>query len=217
MQSLTERVLKLNPPGGLFDLSVVRNFFPDASPAARRLLVHRAVASGEVLRLKPGLYCLAAGYGQKAPHPFAVAAALHWPSHVSLESALAWHGLIPEAVQTVASVTVRRSRTFSTPLGHFSFFRVPTRDPSAGVAAVAVAQDCWAQIATPLRAIADLLYLRKEVRWERGGAGFLTGSMRIAGEDLREVVAGSDREVVDCVRSGRVRTFLRGLVGEYGS
>ena len=216
MQTLTEAVYKLEPPGGLFDESVALNLFPDVSLPARRVLVHRAVARGEVLKLKPGCYCLAPEYRKSQPHPFAVAAVLHWPSHVSLESALAHHGLIPEAVRTVSSVTARRSRDFATPLGHFSFRRVLAGDPSAGVTATEVAKDSWAYIATPLRAIADLLYLRKDVRWDRGGAGFLTESMRIAEEDLREVAAGASAEVVEAVRSERVRRYLRELVKEFG-
>jgi hypothetical protein len=215
MQTLTEAVYKLGPPGGLFEESVVLNLFPEVSLPARRLLVHRAVARGEVLKLKPGCYCLAPEYRRSHPHPFAVAAMLHWPSHVSLESALAHHGLIPEAVQTVGSVTPRRSRDFSTPLGHFSFRRVPAADPSAGVVATMVAEGVWAQVASPLRAIADLLYLRKEASWDRGGAGFLTESLRIAGEDLHEIAAGASEAVIATVRSGRVRDYLRNFVKEF--
>jgi predicted transcriptional regulator of viral defense system len=215
VQTLTEAAYKLGPPGGLFDESVVLNLFPDASLPARRVLVHRAAAHGEVLKLKPGFYCLAPEFRKSPPHPFAVAAVLHWPSHVSLESALAHHGLIPEAVQTVCSVTPRRSRDFSTPLGHFSFRRVVAEDPSAGVVATEVDKEIWVCIATPLRAVADLLYLRKEVRWDRGGAGFLTQSMRIAEEDLRDAVAGASAGVVETVRSERVREYLRNLVKEY--
>jgi len=217
MQTLTENVYKLGPPGGLFDESVVLNLFPAVSLPARRLLVHRAVKHGEVVRLKPGKYCLAPEYRRNNPHPFVVAALLHWPSHISLESALAHHGLIPEAVQTVSSVTPHRSRIFSTPLGHFSFRRVPVRNPAAGVTAVTVAENCWAHVATPLRAIADLLYLRKEIRWDRGGAGFLTESMRIAEEDLHRILAKPDAEVIEGMRSGRVRAYLRNLAKEFGS
>ncbi|HOX06517.1 MAG TPA: hypothetical protein PK280_08960 [Planctomycetota bacterium] len=216
MQTLTEAIYKLAPPGGLFDESVVLNLFPGLSLSARRVLVHRAAARGEVLRLKPGRYCLAPAYRRSEPHPFAVAAFLNWPSHVSLESALAHHGLIPEAVQTVSSVTSSRSRDFSTPLGRFSFRRVVAADPSAGVVATPVAGDSWAAIATPLRAIADLLYLRTEVRWDRGGAGFLTASMRIDEDDLRGIAAKPSVEVIETVRSQRVRTYLGNLVKEFG-
>jgi predicted transcriptional regulator of viral defense system len=139
MQSLTEKALKLAPPGGLFDETVIHNLFPDSSTGARGLLVHRACQAGEILRLKPGLFVLGQPYRKSEPHPFVVAAMLHAPSHISLESALAYHGLIPEAVYQVSGVTVGRSREFSTPLGVFDFRRVPARAPRAGVESVAVA------------------------------------------------------------------------------
>jgi len=53
MQTLTEKAYKLAPPGGLFDESVVRNLFPDSTTGGRKLLVHRAIEKGEVLRLSP--------------------------------------------------------------------------------------------------------------------------------------------------------------------
>ena len=168
MQTITERVFQLAPPGGLFDETVIRNLFPDSSEGARALLVHRACQASEILRLKPGLFVLGPPYRKTEPHPFVVAAVLHAPSHISLESALAHHGLIPEAVYQVSGVTLARSREFSTPLGVFSFRRVPVSEPRAGVEAVAVARNAWAFIASPLRAIADDVYLNKEItgpRW----------------------------------------------------
>ena len=208
MQTLTEIVYRLTPPGGLFDESVVRNLFPDLSPGARKLLVHRAVKHREVLRLKPGVFCLAPEFRKSHPHPFVVAAVLHSPSHISLESALAYHGLIPEAVQVVSSVTVRRSRAFKTSLGCFSFHRVPTANPRAGVKVTRVDDTSWAFIALPLRAVADLIYLRKEVRWEKHGLGFLTESMRIEEEDLRGIAMDGCEEVIESVRSKRVKKYL---------
>ena len=214
MQTLTEKTHRLAPPGGLFDDSVVRNLFPDASEGAKKLLVHRALKHGEVLRLKPGLYCLAPEYRKSDAHPFVVAAVLHSPSHVSLESALAYHGLIPEAVYTVSSVTSLRSRVFDTPLGRFSFQRVPAVNPRAGVEAIEVARDSWAFVATPLRALADLIYLRKDVCWKSDGLAFLTESMRIEEEDLAEITTEEFEEVLAGMRNNRVRTYLTELRDE---
>jgi len=166
---------------------------------------------GEVLRLKPGLYCLAPEYCKSNAHPFVVAAMLHSPSHVSLESALAYHGLIPEAVYTVSSVTSLRSRVFDTPLGRFSFQRVPAVNPRAGVEAIEVARDSWAFVATPPRALADLIYLRKDVCWESDGLAFLTESMRIEEEDLGEITTEEFEEVLAGMRNKRVRTYLTEL------
>jgi hypothetical protein len=213
MKRLTEKVFKLAPPGGLFDETVIQNLFPDSTDGARALLVHRACQAGEVLRLKPGLFVLGPSYRKSEPHPFVVAAVLHAPSHISLESALSHHGLIPEAVYQVSSVTVGRSREFSTPLGVFSFRRVPARAPRAGVEAVAVARNAWAFIASPLRAIADAVYLNRDITWKGNGPGYLTESLRIEEDDLRSISFEALDEILDSIRSRRVRAYLEGLKG----
>jgi len=214
MQTLTEMVYKLGPPGGLFDDSVVQNLVPDLSTGAKRLLIHRAAAHGEIQRLKRGHYCLSPEYRKSQPHPFVLAAILHSPSDISLESALSYHGLIPEAVYQVTSVTSRRSRTYETPVGRFSFLRVPAKHPRAGVGAVRMEPNGWAFIASPIRAIADLLYSRKDVRWQSDGIGFLTESMRIEEEDLRAIPLEDIEEVIDSINSKRVRTYLTRMRNE---
>jgi hypothetical protein len=211
MQTLTEKVYKLAPPGGLFDKTVVRNLFPDLSSGARKILVFRAVNRGEVWRLKPGVYSLTDEYRKSAPHPFVVAGVLHAPSHISLESALAYHGLIPEAVYQVTSVTSRRGRIFRTPLGTFSFQRVPALNPSSGVKAVRIGEQGWAFIASPVRAIADLVYLRKGVFWNRDGLDFLTDSLRIEEEELKKIRFKDYNEIHESIRSRRTRDYLAGL------
>lgn len=195
----------------MFDETVVANLFPHHSPGARHALVHRAVQAAQVLRLKRRLYCLAPRFRHSTLHPFVIAGALHAPSQVSLESALAYHRLIPEAVRQVASVTLQRSRTFDTPLGRFEFVRVPSNALRAGVRAEQVAPQSWAFVSTPLRAIADLIYLRREVRWERDGLAFLTDSMRIEVEDLQQISGELFDEVAASLRSQRVQGYLRGL------
>ena len=213
MQSLANQVFKLAPPGGLFDETVIGNLYPGSSHGARALMVHRAYQAGEIQRLKPGLFVLGAPYRKSEPHPFVVAGVLHAPSNISLESALAYHGLIPEAVYQVSSVTVGRSREFATPLGLFSFRRVPARAPRAGVEAVDVARNGWAFVASPLRAIADVVYLRKDITWTRDGIGFLTESLRIEEDDLPSIRFDALDEILDSIRSRRVRAYLKGLKG----
>lgn len=213
MQSITEKVFKLAPPGGLFDETVISNIFPKISDGARALMVYRAIQAGEILRLKPGLFVLATPYRKSELHPFVVAAALHAPSHISQESALAYHGLIPEAVYQVSSVTTRRSRVFNTPLGVFTFRRVPALAPRAGIEALEIARNSWAFIATPLRAIADMVYLNNEITWDRHGAGYLTESLRIEEDDLRLLSFEAIEEIMESINNRRVRAYLKGLKG----
>jgi hypothetical protein len=211
MQSLTEEALILSPPGGLFDMTVVRNFFPDASEGARKALIHRAVRAEEVIRLTPGLFLLPPRFRKSDPHPYQVAALLHSPSHISLETALAHHGLIPEAVYQTASVTSVRGRSFDTPIGLFTFQRVAAADPRAGVRTEKLGSNAWAFVASPLRAIADLVYLRPSVTWKRDGLGFLTDSLRIEEEDVTRIGDAALGEILRSFRSPRVRQYLEGL------
>jgi predicted transcriptional regulator of viral defense system len=215
MHELTERVFKIAPPGGMFDTTVVRNLFSTESEGSRKLLVFRAVHAGEVIRLKPGAYLLAPTYRKSEVHPYVIAAFLHAPSHVSLQSALAHHGLIPEAVYQVSSVTAARSRTYSTPVGTFSFERVPAIAPRAGVVATKLGKNAWAFIATALRAIADLVYLDRRVSWATDGARFLTESLRIDDDDLRGLPWASLTEICASIRDRRTREYLTALEREY--
>jgi len=213
---MAELVFRLSPPGGLFDETVIRNLLADRSEPARKALVHRAAAAGEIIRLKPGLFLLAPEFRKTHPHPFIIAATLHFPSHVSLESALAHHGLIPEAVFQVSSVTSSRSRTFKTPVGVFSFVRVPATNPRAGVLALKIDGRNWAFVATPLRAVADLVYTRKDVSWEKDGLAFLTDSMRMEREDLEKMAWKGLNEVCESLRSRRTTDYLQELLRELG-
>jgi hypothetical protein len=211
MQTLAEKVLELRPPGGMFDDTVVTNLFPDHTQGARLALVHRAVQSREVLRLKRGLYCLAPHLRSTQPHPFMIAGMLHAPSQISLETALSHHGLIPEAVQQVASVTSQRSRTFVTPLGRFEFVRVPCNALRAGVGVERVDRNLWAYVSSPLRAIADLVYTRREVSWKQDGLEFLVDSLRIERGDLLALSMERFDEIHDSIRNKRTRQFLQGM------
>jgi hypothetical protein len=216
MQALTEKVFQLSPPGGLFDETVIRNLFPGKSEGARKVIVHRAVSKGEILRLKPGLFLLAKKFCKTHAHPFVIAGMLHSPSHVSLESALSHHGLIPEALFQVSCVTSARSRSYKTPVGVFSFQRVPLNYLRAGVESLKIDKNSWAFIATPLRAIADLVYLRREVRWEIEGLSFLTESMRIEIEDLRNMSLKGIDDLCESFRNKRTLDYIKKLVKELG-
>jgi len=48
---------------------------------------------------------------------FIIANRIHEPSYISLEMALSFYGLIPEAVYGITSVTSQKTRTIKTPVG----------------------------------------------------------------------------------------------------
>jgi len=52
---------------------------------------------------------------------FIIANRIHEPSYISLEMALSFYGLIPEAVYGITSVTSQKTRTIKTPIGGFTY------------------------------------------------------------------------------------------------
>ncbi|MBU4360840.1 type IV toxin-antitoxin system AbiEi family antitoxin domain-containing protein [Patescibacteria group bacterium] len=71
-------------------------------------LLHRYTKSGFIIRLKRGLYA----FPDALPPDLYIANKLYSPSYISLEFALAYHGVIPEIVYEITSVTTKATRRF---------------------------------------------------------------------------------------------------------
>lgn len=130
----------------------------DVDRADIRRQLSRWASARKLIQLRRGLYALAPPYQKRRPHSFFTANRLHTPSMVSLQSALAYYGLIPEGVPTVTSVTTRRPCSFDTPLGGFLYRHIK---PSLlwGSRPIEVADRQTAWIASPEKALWDLIYL----------------------------------------------------------
>jgi len=215
MQTLTETVWKLAPPGGLFDETVVATCFPEASAAARRNLVHRATRAGEVQIVRRGLYVLAPPFRGKALDPVVLVPMIYGPSYVSFESALRFFGLIPDVVHSIGAATARRSRVFETPMGLYEYTSVPVRTLLAGVQTVSFDlgdRTVSGFMASPARALADLAFIRRDIDWPAEGLRFLDESLRIDPDDLVASLRIADIEATQqAFRTARVRAFLEKL------
>ena len=171
-------------------------------------LLKRAVASGEVWRVCKGLYCLSRRYTQGRINPLELAQRIHGPSYVSLETALSQHGWIPEAVRAITSVTLERSRTFNTTIGLFSFTRVPQRRFLSGVRRISSDGGDAFFLATPLKALADHVYVQK---YDWISAAPIVQSLRVDPEYLADLTGALFDEVMSAFGAGRVSRFLAGL------
>lgn len=129
----------------------------EVDPRDVRRQVSRWVREGKIYPLRRGLYALAPPYQKVRPHPFAVANRMVRGSYVSCQSALAYFGLIPESVPVTVSVTLRRPARWETALGIFEFHRI---QPALwhGYRRLDLGGQ-WAFIATPEKALLDLIYL----------------------------------------------------------
>ncbi len=76
---------------------------------------------------------------------------------------------------------------------------------------IKVDTNAWAFVASPLRAIADLVFIRKEVTWEKDGLGFLTDSLRIEEDDLRQLDLHDFDEICESFRNLRTKAYMKCL------
>ena len=127
-------------------------------PKNIRKQLTRWTNSGRLFQLRRGLYSLAPPYRKVKAHPFVIANRLVGGSYVSLQSALAHYGLIPEFVPTVVSVCSGRPRQWTTPLGSFLFRHVDRRH-LRGYQSLDLGGGQRALVAIPEKALLDLIYL----------------------------------------------------------
>ena len=179
--------------------------------ARRYGLVNRALKDGSLLRVKRGTYLLAKRYRAETIHPFAIAQGLMPGSYVSFESALAHHGWIPEAVFVTAGVTPgRKTLSFdTTDFGTFSFHPLAIADYQflAGVDRVQMGK-LIAFVAQPLRALLDLVALRKQ-QW--AGIEWLTHGMRIDEDMLLGLRRKDFAKLKPVYKHKAVNSFLAAL------
>lgn len=112
-------------------------------------------AQGMLMPLKKGLYIAGPKISDSTPDGFLVANHLLGPSYVSLDTALSFHGLIPERVYEIASITTKASRAFETPLGRFTYTRLGLPYYSFGLQSYHLPSDQNALIASPEKALCD--------------------------------------------------------------
>ncbi|MDF1552535.1 MAG: hypothetical protein P1P84_05700 [Deferrisomatales bacterium] len=167
---------------------------------------HRKITTllrdGVIVRVKKGLYVFGEEYRRRSYSRELLANLVYGPSFVSLDYALSLHGLIPERVSQVTSVTTGRGRVFTTPVGTFVYRPVPSDSFHLGMTRVAQGEISYL-IATPERALAD------KVREDRAA------TVRSLGD--AEFYLFSDLRVGETAFRGLDRKALREIARELGS
>lgn len=101
---------------------------------------------------------LAPPYRKVEPHPFLLANAMKSASYVSLQSALAHYGMIPEYTPVTTSVTTGRPEDISTAAGTFYFSNIK-KSWFSGYRQIEVMPGQSAFLANPEKCLLDLVYL----------------------------------------------------------
>ena len=134
--------------------SIIESLYPELESAEKKVLWLEK--HGYIIRLKRGLYVVNPEYSGKTLSNELIANHLYTPSYVSMSTALRYYGLIPEAVYTCQSMTVKHSRSFQTPVGNYDYKYISREAFSVGVRSVNTGDYAFL-IASPEKALCDLV------------------------------------------------------------
>lgn len=115
--------------------------------------------SGELIRVKKGLYVFGETIAEEPFSKEVLANLIYGPSAISLNYALSLYGLIPERVSTVTSITNKRNKKFMTPIGNYSYHYLNNERYSIGLKLYPLKNGETFLIATPEKALCDYIYL----------------------------------------------------------
>lgn len=118
---------------------------------------------GLLTSLKKGLYVYNSPYVKTYISKEIIANSLLGPSYISYEYALSYHGITPERVETVTSATTRRTRSFSTPYGVFSYKHIDKTLYALGIEIASSKQGNF-MIASREKALCDKIFSARGVK-----------------------------------------------------
>lgn len=165
------------------------------------------VKKGELFPIVKGLY-----ETERDTPGYLLAGSIYGPSYLSFDFALAWHGLIPEAVYTFTSATFNKNKHkhYQTPFGNFSYRNVPRRAYPAGIQIMREGAYTFL-IADPEKALCDKLYTLPPLRSAAELENLLFEDLRLDPEVFEQLSRDRLQAYAPLYRRAIHQTFLRWL------
>lgn len=190
-------------------VSALESLFPNIKRGNQKIrLLER---DRQIIRLKKGLYVCNPEITGKILSTELIANHLYTPSYVSMSSALRYYGLIPEAVYTKQSMTLKHSKDFDTPLGRFEYTHISKKAFSVGL--TNIRKDGYAfVIATPEKALCDLIANSPNVnlRYLKDAVTYLEDDIRMELDDFKQMKPEIFEEYINVgKKADSIRTLLK--------
>ena len=168
--------------------------------------ISELIANQALIPIKRGLYVLNPKRTGRPLSLSLIANILYGPSYVSLDFALSYYGLIPEAVYEITSITTGRTKTYDTPVGRFSYEHASLKSYPLGIASVANESGHFFLMATPEKALCDKLMQTSNLRINN-----VTTMLNYLEQDLRldhDEFAKLDPELLRRIAVGGIKPHL---------
>jgi predicted transcriptional regulator of viral defense system len=188
-----------------FDYQTLLNGLKDY--ARPRDKISDLLQKGIIIRVKKGLYIFGDEYRRRPYSREILANLIYGPSYISLDYALQHHGLIPERVEAVTSVTTGRSRKFSTPVGLFIYRMIPLYAFRIGMDRIELGDGLAFLMATPEKALADKLYDGRGtgIQTKKELSDYIERNLRIDLATLQDFNPKDLDAIAQCYRSHKIR------------
>lgn len=129
--------------------------------AQPRNKIRNLLKARDLIRVKKGIYIFGTNAALGSYCAEHLANLIYGPSAISLEYALSFYGLIPERVEEVTSITLRRNKIFKTPVGRFSYSYLAANKYFLGIKRIDISGRS-VLIASPEKALCDVLFLSSD-------------------------------------------------------
>ncbi len=176
--------------------------------------INELVRSGFLISLRRGLYVPGPELDLPLPHLFVIANHLRGPSYVSLETALAHWGMIPERVYEINSITLKTSQVYDTPIGSFTYRHLDAPYYTFGLQRVEMGDDQFALVASPEKAICDKIITTAGVtlRSQSQTMAFLLEDLRMDEEVLASLSLNTISSwIVDAPKASSLQMLVNTL------
>lgn len=193
-----------------FDYPLLMNCLKGYSKPRDR--VTRWLKSGAITRVKKGLYVFGEKYRRGPICLSSLANLIYGPSYISKEYALAFYGLIPERVELITCMTTQKTKTFITPVGNFSYAHLDLKKYTPGICLKEIDEAHFCLIASPEKALADLIATQKSIASPEELREHLTENMRIDFEALR-TLHRQHLKTIAAAYQNKVVTWLYDIIG----
>jgi hypothetical protein len=195
------------PRGVPFDYQLAMDRLRDFR--APRDKLRRLCEDGEIVQVKRGLYVAGStGEDGAVVDPRVLSGLVYGPSYVSLETALAHYGMIPERVEEITCMTSKRARSFDTPVARFRYLPIPERAFAIGVTRETTKGGGYL-LAQPEKALCDRIAQAADLEAQREVPGFLFDDLRLEEGRIDELDPGLINSIAAVYRRTPVSVFAR--------
>ena len=174
--------------------------------------INKLKRKGYIETLKRGLYLHKSPFVQNHISKEIIANTMLSPSYISFDYALYYYGLIPESVFDVTSATTKRSKSFKSHNGMYSFKQVKKELFQIGLTIESTKNGNFI-IASKAKALCDKVYYTKDIQIasKKSMINFLVDDLRIDVEELEDCDRSIFIKYFEISKSKKIKFLIEAL------